>query len=149
MQATKVQVGERLQASAAFTAEEVSQFAKLAGDDNPIHHNLDAAKAANFDQLVVSGTHLCSRLMGLTATHFSTAVKGAPEGAEPRSMLGLDFRFRFKRAVFADDPLEFSWEVVAVRPKASLRGEIVFLAGRVRSQAQGDAVKAVGKVLVR
>jgi hypothetical protein len=44
--------------------------------------------------------------------------------------------------------IELSWEVVAVRAKESLGGELAFLAGRVRNNAGEDAVKAVGKVLV-
>lgn len=37
----------------------------------------------------------------------------------------------------------------AVRPKASLGGALAFLAGRMRRETGGDAVTAVGKVLVR
>ncbi|HEX5050678.1 MAG TPA: hypothetical protein VFZ65_02800 [Planctomycetota bacterium] len=63
-------------------------------------------------------------------------------------MLGLDFRFRFCRAVPAGQPIDLDWQVVHVRHKASLRGELVLLAGHVRSAEADAAVKAVGKVLV-
>lgn len=141
----EVPVGTRIGQSATFEASEVSRFARLAGDDNPIHHDLSAARAAGFESLVVGGPQLSSRLMGLTATHFSVG----PGASAGRRMLGLDFRFRFRKAVYAAQPLFFHWQVVAVRPKASLGGQLVFLAGGVRDDAGRDAVKSVGKVLVR
>lgn len=145
MDSHNVEVGETLNARLCFPREEIAQFARLAGDHNPIHHDLKAAKAARFEDLVVSGPQLSSRMMGLTATHFSRPGKDRRE----RTMLGLDFRFRFRRAAYANRELDFSWQVVAVRNKPSLRGDLVFLAGRVRDELGEDAVKAVGKVLVR
>ncbi len=140
-----VEVGEHLEAQLSFSPAQISHFAQLAGDENPIHHDKGAALAAQFANVVVSGPQLSSRLMGMTATHFSRPGKDNRE----RSMLGLDFRFRFRRAAYADSMLQFTWEVVAVRHKPALRGDLVFLAGRVRDAAGEDAVKAVGKVLVR
>ena len=145
MATTHVRNGESMAKSLRFSASEVSSFARLVGDENPIHHDEAAARQARFDGVVVSGPQLSSLLMGMTATHFSRP--GPEQGA--RSMLGLDFRFRFRRAVLAGEAVRLSWEVVAVRPKPSLGGELVFLAGRVRNAGGEDAVKAVGKVLVR
>jgi acyl dehydratase len=140
-----VEVGESLRTQLCFSASQVSEFARLAGDENPIHHDQSAAIAADFEDLVVSGPQLSSRLMGMTATHFSRPGRNR----QARTMLGLDFRFRFRRATYANRTLQFSWEVVAIRHKPTLRGELVFLAGRVRDENGADAVKAVGKVLVR
>lgn len=145
MSRSRVQNGEQISRSLRLSPDEVSAFATLAGDENPIHHDREAAREANFPGLVVSGTQLTSLLMGMTATHFS---RPGPTRAA-RSMLGLDFRFRFRRAVLAEEEVELSWEVVAVRPKRSLKGDLVFLAGRVRNAQGESAVKAVGKVLVR
>ncbi|KAK3275490.1 hypothetical protein CYMTET_16384 [Cymbomonas tetramitiformis] len=38
-----------------FTAEDVSLYAKLCGDTNPIHTSKEAAKAANFEDCIVHG----------------------------------------------------------------------------------------------
>lgn len=134
---------ERVQRWCRLEADEVARFAMLCGDQNPIHHDAEYAGRTRFGGIVVSGPQLSSLLMGMTATHFSGP---GPNGV--RAMLGLDFRFRFRRAVLAGQRFELSWEVVAVREKASLDGDLVFLVGRVRDEHGEDAVKAVGKVLV-
>jgi acyl dehydratase len=136
-------VGERLVRRLCVAAADASQFARLSGDQNPIHHDAEHARRTRFGGVVLSGPQLASLLMGMSATHFS---RPGPAGA--RAMLGLDFRFRFRRAVLADTPFELRWDVVAVRAKPSLGGDVVFLAGRVRDAAGADAVKAAGKVLV-
>ena len=136
-------IGERMHRCCRLDADEVARFARLCGDQNPIHTDAEHAGLTRFGGIVVSGPHLSSLLMGMTATHFSTP---GPNGV--RAMLGLDFRFRFRRAVRAGQAIELSWEVVAVREKSSLAGDLVFLAGRVRHEGGEDAVTAVGKVLV-
>lgn len=140
----RVEHGECIARSMRFGREEVSLFARLAGDENPLHHDAQYALQTRFGALVVSGPHLASVLMGMTATHFSTP---SPKGIA-RAMLGLDFRFRFRRAVLVDQSVSCSWQVVAVRKKDSLGGELAFLVGRVRDALGEDAVKAVGKILV-
>lgn len=144
MPGSRVAVGERIVRQLRITAAEASQFARLCGDENPIHHDLEQARRACFGGIVLSGPQLASLLMGMTATSFS---RPGPNG--PRAMLGLDFRFRFRRAVLAGTPLHFDWRVVAVRPKESLGGELAFLAGAVCDDHGEEAVRAVGKVLVR
>jgi acyl dehydratase len=42
-------------------------------------------------------------------------------------MLGLDFGFRFRRPVFADETVRLEWLVVAVRPAPRLGGATVEL----------------------
>ena len=145
MKSSAVESGESVAMTRTLSSDEVSPFARLSGDENPIQHDLHAAHQANFERLVVSGPQLSSLLMGMTATHFSKPGSNRIK----RSMLGLDFRFKFRQAVLADELLEFHWQVVSVRPKPSLGGDLVFLAGRIRTSSGKDAVKAVGKVLVR
>ena len=55
---------------------------------------------------------------------------------------------RFKRAVRAGETLALWWQVVTVRDKPSLGGQLVLLAGKATNDDGDDAVKAVGKVLV-
>jgi len=76
--------------------------------------------------------------MGLTASHFS--ARGA--------MVGLEFWFRFRRPVFADETVRVEWLVVKVTPHARLGGDIVDLRGRIRGQDGQTAVGAKGRVLV-
>jgi acyl dehydratase len=136
--------GERCALALASSARAVAEFARLAGDENPIHHDPALARGTRLGGLVVSGPELAARLMGLSATHFS---RPGPGGVA-RAMLGLEFRFRFRRALRVGEPFELGWEVVAVRAKESLGGELAFLVGHARLVSGEDAVRALGKVLV-
>lgn len=76
--------------------------------------------------------------MALTASHFSQ--RGA--------MVGLEFWFRFKWPVFADETISLDWLVVAVKENTKLGGDVVELRGRIRNAAGETAVGAKGRVLV-
>lgn len=130
---------DRFASQVTLSPEQVSEFARLAGDLNPLHHDADFAAEAGFSTLVASGTQTTSLLMGLTATHFSRTT----------SMVGLDFRFRFRRAVLACDPLTLEWLVVGVREHERLGGRLVELRGRILDGAGETAVGAEGLVLVK
>jgi 3-hydroxybutyryl-CoA dehydratase len=129
---------ERFSAEVTLTPEEVAAFARAAGDPNPVHHDPDFAAATRFRRLMASGSQTSALLMGLTASHFS--ARGA--------MVGLEFWFRFRRPVFADETVRVEWLVVKVTPHARLGGDIVDLRGRIRGQDGQTAVGAKGRVLV-
>lgn len=129
---------ERFSAEVTLTAPEVAAFARAAGDSNPVHHDEAFAGSTRFGRLIASGSQTCSLLMGLTASHFS----------ERGSMVGLEFWFRFRRAVYADETVRVEWLVVKVTPHARLGGEIVDLRGRIRGADGQTAVGAKGRVLV-
>lgn len=88
-------------------------------------------------RLIASGTHTTALLLGLTATHFSK------NGA----MVGLEFRVRFRRPVFADETVRLEWLVVKVTRNAKLKGDVVELRGRIRGQNGETAMGAKGRVL--
>lgn len=132
-----VQVGERIAAQVALTREEIATFARLCGDLNPLHHDEGYARQTRFGSIIACGPHITSLMMGLTATHFSRS------GA----MLGLEFTFRFRKAVQADELITMEWEVVTVEPKASLQGSIVTLRGKATNQQGQDVLTGTGKIL--
>ena len=135
---TRVRPHERFTATVTLTPEMTSTFARAAGDENPIHHDANHAANTRFGRPIASGTQTTAHLMALTATHFSKA------GA----MLGLEFWFRFRKPVFADETISLEWLVVAVRENAKLGGDVVELRGRIRNLAGETAVGAKGRVLV-
>ena len=63
-------------------------------------------------------------------------------------MVGLEFWFRFRRPIFADETIRLEWLVIAVSPHARLGGDIVDLRGRIRNQVGETAIGAKGRVLV-
>jgi acyl dehydratase len=130
--------GERFSSEVTLTPGDVAAYAQAAGDDNPVHHDPQFARATRFGRLIASGTHTTALLLGLTAAHFSKS------GA----MLGLEFWVRFRRAVFADETIRLEWLVIRVTPNARLGGDVVELRGRIKGQDGVTAVGAKGVVLV-
>jgi acyl dehydratase len=134
----QVLVGERITEEARFSKEEIVEFARLAGDFNPLHHDEEFAKSTRFGGIIASGTQTASRFMGMTATHFSK--RGAS--------LGLEFTLRFAGPVHPEERLEMVWEVVEVTHKPKLNGEIVKIDGRVTNPAGEVVLTGTGTVLV-
>jgi acyl dehydratase len=86
------------------TQEDVEAFARLSGDDNPIHLDAGAARAAGFDGTIVHGTlvtGLFSRLLG-------TRLPG------PGSVY-LGQEIRFARPVYPGTAVTAHVQVVSVR----------------------------------
>lgn len=133
-----VKVGERITEEARFGKEEIIEFAKLAGDFNPLHHDEEFAKSTRFGGIIASGTQTVSRFMGMAATHFSK--RGAS--------LGLEFTLRFAGPVHPEERLEMVWEVVEVTHKPKLNGEIVKIDGRVTNPAGEVVLTGTSTVLV-
>jgi len=129
---------ERFSAEVRLTPDIVSEYARAAGDDNPVHHDDAFAARTRFGRPIASGTHTTALLLGLTAKHYSK------NGA----MLGLEFWVRFKKAIFADETIRLEWLVIKVTPNAKLNGEVVELRGRIRNEKGETALGAKGKVLV-
>jgi len=117
-----MQVGMRFTREARLSVRSTIAFAKRAGDLNPLHHDRRFAQRSRFKGLIASGTQTASLLMGLIAS----------ESARFALSLGLDFRFRFLAAARPGDHLTLEWRVTAVKPKRSLRGDLVNLVGSVR-----------------
>jgi 3-hydroxybutyryl-CoA dehydratase len=135
---TRARPGDRFSKEVRLTPEAVSKFAREAGDANPVHHDDEHARGTRFGELIASGPQTSALLMGLTASHFSAG------GA----MLGLDFSFRFKRAVPASGTVRLEWLVVRVRASERLGGEVVDLRGRLQNEDGATAVGASARVLL-
>jgi len=129
---------ERFSAVLALAPDATGAFARVVGDPNPLHHDADFAATTRFGRVLASGPQTTAHLMALTASHFSK--RGA--------MLGLEFWFRFRRPVYADETITLEWLVVALKESSRLGGEIVDLRGRIRKQNGETAVGAKGRVLV-
>src|SRR5258708_12232971 len=110
----RIRVGERITSQIILSREEIATFARLSGDLNPLHYDELYAQQTRFGGVIVSGPHLISLMMGLTATSFS----------QETAMLGLEFSFRFRKAVKADEMIYLSWEIVHVEPNATFQGAI-------------------------
>jgi 3-hydroxybutyryl-CoA dehydratase len=129
---------ERFSSAVTLSPAMVADFAKAAGDNNPLHYDAEFAAKTRFARPTASGPHTTALLLALTASHFSR--KGA--------MVGLEFWVRFRRPVYADEKILLEWMVVKVSPNEKLQGDIVELRGRIKGQDGRTALGAKGRVLV-
>ena len=134
----KAQPHERFSEKMRLTPEGVSAFARAAGDTNPLHHDPAVAARTRYGRLIASGTQTIAHLMALGARHFS----------ERGDMVGLDFSFRFKKPIYADETIEMEWLVIRVENAPHLKGDVIEMRGCVRNQAGETALGAKGRVLV-
>jgi len=129
---------ERFSSVIALTPKMVHDYALAVGDTNPVHHDPGFATATRYGRLIASGAHTAALLFALTASHFSS--KG--------SVVGLEFRVRYRRPVFADEIIQLEWLVRRVTPNAKLGGHIVELRGRIKGRDGKTSLGATGRVLV-
>lgn len=106
-------VGAAASLEHVFTTDDVAAFARLSGDENPIHLDAGAGRSAGFDREVVHGVlvvSLISRLLG-------TVLPG------PGTIL-LGQELRYLRPVYPGDRLQATVEVTNIRedkPVTTLR----------------------------
>ena len=120
-----LRIGEEFAKPYVFSLESIRRFAAESGDDNPLHHDLDKARASRFGGIIASGTQMAAMLMGLVASGMTPDGEG----------VGLDFHFRFKKAVPAGTEAILSWRVVDRVPHAGLKGDFLTLEGRIADEA--------------
>ena len=96
---------EKIRETRVFTQAEFDSFARMSGDDNPIHVDPDFAARTRFGRTVAHGMFLYSAVCGLLSRHFPGAVQVA------QSLM-------FPAPTFADEPVEIE---VAVRQREGSR----------------------------
>lgn len=131
-------IGARISRDVTFDAESIRRFAELAGDANPLHHDEVHAAATRFGGLIASGTQYTSLLMAMLSTHIPA----------DRSALGLEFSFKFLKAIRAGETVQLAWEIVSVEPKSRLNGDIVGFSGQILNSRGEVAVTAQAKIVV-
>ena len=136
--------GETFTQRARFSDDAIRAFATSVHDYSPLHHDLDAARAAGYRSLIASGTQLGSVFMAMTATHFA---RPASDG-RPRLGLGLGFELRFRAPVYAGENIDLRWTVTGVAWKESLAGWLTRLEGDART-AERILVDGTGTLLLR
>jgi acyl dehydratase len=130
--------GEIFSKRHVFTAEDIADFAARAGDWNALHHDADKAAETRFGGLIASGTQTAALLMGLVASHLSKTHEPA----------GLEFSFRFRRAVPAGTEAILSWQITAIEPSPKLGGDLVILAGEISDDAGRRFVSSEGRAVI-
>jgi acyl dehydratase len=100
-----VTVGQRASRSLTLTAEQVSKFAEISGDYNPLHFDAAFAARTKFGRLVVQG--------GLTTGLLHALV--AMDMPGPGTVF-LSQNWKFTAPVYIGDTITAEAEVISVHP---------------------------------
>jgi acyl dehydratase len=134
-----LRVGEKILREVTIDADGIRQYATLAGDENPLHHDEEIAKRSRFGGLIASGTHTCALMMAVIPTYLSK---------KHGTSVGLGFSVRLKLPVRAGERLHIEWTVVSIEPSARLSGHIVTFEGKLRTSNGQIAVTATQQALL-
>jgi acyl dehydratase len=141
---TLIRVGETCERVIRFTRDDIATFARLTGDTNPLHFDVQAAQRARHGEIIASGQQTTAQMIGLVASHFSRNDDGIE-----RELLCLNFNFAFKAPVFAEQDLLLSWRVASVEWNATLDGWLAHADGRAMVPHSHPCVIGRGTLLVK
>lgn len=116
----------------------IRAFAHGSGDMNPLHHHTEFAEASRFKGLIASGPHMAAVLMGTGATMVSQAHES----------VGLEFTFRFERAIPAGTQTNLTWTITSAEPHPKLGGTLLHFDGAILGEDGKRYVSASGKAVV-
>jgi acyl dehydratase len=136
--AAPVKVGDGFERVVTLDEASIAAFAAACGDRNPLHQDRDAAARSRFGGIIASGPQTSSLLMGLCATWMTARGES----------VGLDFSFRFRKAVRAGETLHLAWTITRIEARPSLKGDVVALEGRAVDSAGDVTVESRGLALL-
>ncbi len=128
--------GYSFESLVAISKEDISKFAMLLQDENPLHHDEIYANASRFGGIIASGPHIMSLFTSMVASHFS---KLCP-------MVGTHFEFDFLLPVRSGDSLTMCWTISAL-DLSKLYKIPIKLNGTVGS-SRGVVIKGMGEILL-
>jgi 3-hydroxybutyryl-CoA dehydratase len=133
-----LRVGEKISREITIDADDIRQYAMLAGDENPLHHDEEIAKRSRFGGLIASGTHTCALMMAAIPTYLSKRC----------ASVGLGFSVRLRQPVRAGERLHIEWTIVSIKPSARLSGHIVTFEGKLETGNGQIAITATQEALI-
>lgn len=129
-----VRLGETGQLSRVFGAEQVAEFARLVGDDNPIHFDEEYAAATMFGRCIVHGP----LYSGLVGTVLGTVCPG------PGTIL-VEQTYRFLRPVFVGEEVTARVTVREIDERSSIHLDIECQNGQGDTVLRGSAVTRLAR----
>ncbi len=123
-----------------ITETDVTIFAGLSGDYNPLHTDAVFAEQTRFGKRIAHG------LLGLSIASGLAARLGFIDGTA-EAFLGLDWKFR--DAIYMGDTIRVRVQVTQTKPMKRLGGGMVSFKVEVVNQSDTIAQKGVWRVLVR
>jgi acyl dehydratase len=136
--------GDRIARTDRYSREDIESFAVACHDRNPLHSDDALAQRSRFGEVIASGQHTSSMLLGLVISHFAH-----PPDGPPHEVLLLHVNFAFRAPVFANEDIQLAWQVAEVNWNAKLRGHVVVLEGGASTARARPALIARGTLLVK
>lgn len=130
-----IAIGETALRVKHITLLDISRFATMCEDMNPLHHDPEYAAATRFGGIIACGPHYLSLLMGLLASHYT---QHGPQ-------VGIEFQVNLRKPVRPGDTIELKWVVTHIEPKS--RGNVVTLDGSITNQSGEVVLTTVGKIM--
>lgn len=132
-----VQPGFSFEKEILLSVDDISTFARLSGDLNPLHHDVDVALASRFKGIIACGPQSSSLFMSSIATNLAPGYL----------VLGMNFELQFCAPVRPNSKLLIRWVVKTVDPKPRLAGYIVTIEGTM-TDGEKDLLLCKGACLV-
>jgi acyl dehydratase len=136
--------GERIVRVDRYSREDIENFAVACHDRNPLHSDDALAQRSRFGEVIASGQHTSSMLLGLVISRFAHG----PDG-RAREVLLLHVNFAFRAPIFANEDIQLSWDVAEVNWNAKLRGHVLMVEGGASTARARPALIARGTLLVK
>jgi acyl dehydratase len=118
-------VGEVATYTRTIEAEDILAFARISGDDDPVHTDPDFAARTAFGRCIAHGAHV----MGLLSTTASMMSRRSVQRGATGTPVSAGYdRIRFTRPVFAGETLTARYVIEAVddaRARTYARLEVV------------------------
>ncbi len=124
-------VGQKVVLERTFSLEEVIAYAKITGDDNPLHVDEEYAKNSRFGGNIVHGMFV----MGVVSKILGTILPG-----NGTIYLGQDVRF--KRPVYVDKKVFIEVEITEIE-----NDRYIYLNTKVLDEEKNCLVEGSAKVL--
>ena len=128
-----IKIGQKKSFEVVVTESMVDDFAKLSGDNNPLHMDENYAKSNNFKKRVCHGMLLASFFSRLAGMY----IPG-------KNALYFSQSLEFQHPCFVNDRIEIHGEVI----DKSLATKIITLKTTI-SKDKRQIVDGIGKVMVR
>jgi 3-hydroxybutyryl-CoA dehydratase len=110
-----VSIGFSFEKMITLSKEDISTFARLSGDFNPLHHDEETGKSSRFGSIIASGPQSSALFMGTIATYLAPGYL----------VMGMRIECEFRAPIKPDLELQIRWVVKTVVPKPRLNGYIV------------------------
>lgn len=104
--------GDSFSVNRTFSAEDIQQFAQISRDYNPVHVDVPYAELRNFRAPISHGLLTASLL---------TEIGGQI------GWLASSMSFRFKRPVYAGEPITCRWTITDIDERGRARAEIMII----------------------